>query len=269
MPPINPSSRTASTAVSSPPDLPPPGGRCAIHQPNFFPRLTTLAKLFAADYWIVLDDVQFARRDYQHRARLAALNDPARRQWLSLPTHLPNGRSTPVREAEIVDPARVRRRVQHTLRHCYAASPHWSALRSAFVPVLDLITTSGRTAAVAEASTRALLKTLGWPGHILRSSSLPSRPGRTQRLVDLAAATGASAYLCGMGGMQYLKASLFDACGITVIPFRPPRTGVWAAGHEVSALSSVMQLGPQPLVAAFRALEADQPVPVTRAVATS
>ncbi|NEC13964.1 WbqC family protein [Streptomyces sp. SID8014] len=28
------------------------------------PRLTTLAKLFASDHWIVLDDVQFARRDY-------------------------------------------------------------------------------------------------------------------------------------------------------------------------------------------------------------
>jgi hypothetical protein len=40
---------------------------CAIHQPNFFPRLSTLAKLFTADIWVVLDDVQFARRDYQHR----------------------------------------------------------------------------------------------------------------------------------------------------------------------------------------------------------
>ncbi|WP_326704603.1 hypothetical protein [Streptomyces cyaneofuscatus] len=38
---------------------------CAIHQLNPFPRLTTLAKLFAADYWIVLDDVQFTRSDYQ------------------------------------------------------------------------------------------------------------------------------------------------------------------------------------------------------------
>lgn len=42
----NPSSATASPAVSSLPDLPEPGGLCAIHQPNPFPRLTTLAKLF-------------------------------------------------------------------------------------------------------------------------------------------------------------------------------------------------------------------------------
>ncbi|MGC5010117.1 WbqC family protein [Streptosporangium sp. DT93] len=62
-----------STAGSLRPD-PPYGEVCAIHQPNLFPRLVTLAKLFAADYWIVLDDVQFARRDYQHRARLASLD---------------------------------------------------------------------------------------------------------------------------------------------------------------------------------------------------
>ncbi|MEU0486469.1 WbqC family protein, partial [Streptosporangium sp. NPDC006013] len=67
---------------------------CAIHQPNLFPRLVTLAKLFAADYWIVLDDVQFARRDYQHRARLASLDGSWQPQWLSISTHLPYGRST-------------------------------------------------------------------------------------------------------------------------------------------------------------------------------
>ncbi|MGW7024804.1 WbqC family protein [Streptomyces decoyicus] len=69
MPPTNPSSRTASTAASSRSELPPPGGLCAIHQPNLFPRLSMLAKLFAADCWIVLDDVRFTRRDYQHRTR--------------------------------------------------------------------------------------------------------------------------------------------------------------------------------------------------------
>ena len=54
MPRTSPSSATASPAASSAPD-PRTGGLCAVHQPNFFPRLTTLAKLFAADTWIVLD----------------------------------------------------------------------------------------------------------------------------------------------------------------------------------------------------------------------
>ncbi|MFG2955839.1 WbqC family protein [Streptomyces sp. NPDC048291] len=92
-----PASTAASSATESPCAGPPSGGVCAIHQPNLFPRLSTLAKLFAADRWIVLADVQFARRDYQHRARLAALDDPARQQWLTLPVHLPHGRPTLIR----------------------------------------------------------------------------------------------------------------------------------------------------------------------------
>ena len=51
------------------------GPLCAIHQPNLFPRPSTLAKLFAADIWIALDDVQFVRRDYQHRVRLGRRDD--------------------------------------------------------------------------------------------------------------------------------------------------------------------------------------------------
>lgn len=175
MPRTNPSSTTASPAASSR-ELPQPGGLCAIHQPNFFPRLTTLAKLFAADYWIVLDDVQFTRRDYQHRARLAGLDDPARQQWLTVPTRLPSGRSTLIRDALVDDPALARRRTAGMLRQHYGNSPHWPALAHALDPVLDVFT-PGRTATVAETSTRLLLDLLGWSGHILTSSSLPP-PGR-------------------------------------------------------------------------------------------
>ncbi|MFF7798013.1 WbqC family protein [Streptomyces olivaceus] len=46
------------------------------------PRLTTLAKLFASDHWIVLDDVQFARCDYQHRARITTLDGLGPNRWL-------------------------------------------------------------------------------------------------------------------------------------------------------------------------------------------
>lgn len=117
-----------STADSSSPDTPArPGAACAIRPqpsagrcplPNLFPRLT-LAKLYAADLWIVLDDVQFARRDYQHRARLASLSDPCDRQWLTLATHLPHGRPTLILEARLAEPERCWRRVaqlvqQHT-----------------------------------------------------------------------------------------------------------------------------------------------------------
>ncbi|MFE0150155.1 WbqC family protein [Nonomuraea sp. NPDC059007] len=86
------SSRPGTTAASLPLELLTAGGLVvAIHQPNLFPRLSTLAKLYAADRWIVLDNVQFNSRGYQHRAGLAALDDATRQRWLTLATHLPGG----------------------------------------------------------------------------------------------------------------------------------------------------------------------------------
>ncbi|WP_246095263.1 WbqC family protein [Streptomyces roseicoloratus] len=157
MPRTSPSSTPASPADSSAPDEPPPGGLCEIHQPNFFPRLSTLAKIFAADYWIALDDLQFARRDYQHRARLGSTSDPVRHQWLSIPTHLPRGRSTLVGEAVLVDPERSRRRVMLMLAQHYGDCPDWPLFRHELESVLLQFRRAGRTVDVAEESTRILL----------------------------------------------------------------------------------------------------------------
>nr|WP_251021978.1 WbqC family protein [Streptomyces sp. ISL-10] len=178
MPRTSPLSAPDSPADSSPHDLPAPGGLCAIHQPIFLPRLNTLARLFAADYWIVLDDVQFARRDYQHRARLASMSHPCRRQWLSIPTHLPHGRSTLIRDALLVDPERSRRRVMHMLAQHYGGSTDWPLFRQELDSVLDEFWRTDKTADVAEASTRMLLGLMGWKGRILYSSRLPARSER-------------------------------------------------------------------------------------------
>ncbi|WP_340560743.1 WbqC family protein [Streptomyces sp. GSL17-111] len=240
----------ASTAVSSAPELPrvgPPGGACAIHQPNLFPRLSTLAKLFAADRWIVLDDVQFARRDYQHRARLAALDDPGLQQWLTLPTHLPHGRPTLINEARLVDQRRSRRTVELLVRQYYGRSHHWDAVREVLGAVLDALDTTDHLAGIARASTTALLAALGWTGEVLDSREIPARQGRSERLADLAAATGSTHYLCGTGGLRYLDTGPFEAHDIPVLPFCTPvgtDVPLWQWSRRVSSLWALSKIGP-------------------------
>lgn len=106
----------------------PAPGICAIHQPNLFPRLSTLAKLFSADTWIVLDNVQFTRRDYQHRCRLAAPDDPQRQQWLTLPVHLPQGRATRISDVQLAESGRSRRRLTRLIQQTYGRAPYWKAI---------------------------------------------------------------------------------------------------------------------------------------------
>jgi len=258
--PSTASAPAATTVGFCPPDV----GRlqtvhvCAIHQPNLLPRLSTLAKLYASDVWVVLDDVQFARRDYQHRARLASLDDQRHQQWLSLETHLPFGRATRIRDVQLVDPARaVRRLLQLPAQH-YHASPHWPDLHLALTSSVPAIGNAGRTAAVAEASTRALLNLLGWRGTVLRSSDLPTSSGRSARLADLAVSVDADTYLCGTGGMRYLDHRIFAEQHIRVHAFRPPSSAedLWSEATEVSALWALARYGPFRVRAALDELRA-------------
>ncbi|MFI8877889.1 WbqC family protein [Streptomyces sp. NPDC055243] len=221
---------------------------CAIHQPNLFPRLSTLAKLYAADRWIVLDDVQFARRDYQHRARLAALDEPARQQWLTLPTHLPNGRSTLISQARLVDPVRSRRTVQLLVRQYYGGSPYWDAVSDVVDALVDDLATTDRVADLARTSTIALLNVVGWSGDVPESSEIPTRQGRSERLADLAAATCSTHYLCGTGGLRYLDTGPFDVHGIPVVPFHTPvGDSLWAWARRSSSLWALSKIGPAEL----------------------
>nr|WP_282703187.1 WbqC family protein [Streptomyces sp. CC219B] len=226
-----------------------------MHQPNLFPRLSTLAKLYAADRWIVLEDVQFVRRDYQHRARLADLDEPARQQWLTLPTHLPQGRSTAISQARLVDPQRSRRTIQLLVRQYYGRSAHWKAVSDVLDTTLATFDTSDRVADVARTSTIALLAVLGWSGDVLDSSEIPSRQGRSERLADLAAATDSTHYLCGTGGLRYLDADPFDAHGIPVLPFHTPVDGLlWRWARRASSLWALSTIGPGELVNQLAAL---------------
>jgi hypothetical protein len=223
---------------------------CAIHQPNLFPRLSTLAKLYAADRWIVLDSVQFARRDYQHRTRLAALDDPDRQQWLTLPTHLPQGRSTLISQARLADTRRTRRTVELLVRQYYGRSHHWPTIRPSLDTVLDRVDITDRVADIAETSVRVLFAALGWKGKVLHSSVLPTRPGRSERLADLTALTGGTHYLCGPGGLRYLDAHPFKVLGIRVVPFHTPvETGPppWNQARRITALWALATLGPTAL----------------------
>lgn len=256
MPLTTTSSEKDSPADSSTPSPPPIVRRCAIHQPNLFPRLSTLAKLFAADCRVVLDDVQFTQRDYQHRARIAPLGRPEQHQWLTLPTHLPHGRSTVIREARLVEPDRSRRRMVNMLAHQYGSSRYWPEFRALLDAVTDTMDHTDRTAVVAETSTQVLLQLLGWKGETTLSSQFTVSAERSLRLADLVQAVHADGYLCGPGGMTYLRPEAFANQGTTVIPFITPTEGIWQGARKVSALYALMTYGPDAVADEMRRVAA-------------
>ncbi|MEV6527091.1 WbqC family protein [Longispora sp. NPDC051575] len=221
----------------------------AIHQPNLFPRLSTLAKLYAADAWIVLDTVQHAARDHQHRTRLANL-DGTETQWLTLPVHRPDGRATAIDALTLTDQAGSRRRVHNLLAHHYASAPHWPHVRDLAGQVGDVISATGHLSTISAVSTLALLRLLGWSGEVHHASALPTRTGRSTRLADLSATIGAHTYLCGPGGSRYLDSTPFNQLGLQVQHFLTPGpedAQAWTAARKISSLWAMATTGPDEL----------------------
>ncbi|GAB3588025.1 WbqC family protein [Amycolatopsis endophytica] len=224
---------------------------CAVHQPNLFPRLSTLAKLFRADVWVVLDDVQFNARDYQHRARLAAPRDPQAQRWLTVPVHRPRGRDSRIAELRLADPAAAHVVMSRLVRQYYGRCAHWDTTGEIVGQVLAALALNERLAVVAEVSVRAMLHRLGWRGHVVRSSDLPSRSGRSERLADLTAAVGAGTYLCGRGGAKYLTEHPFAERDLRVDYPAPPPVCHQTGLRTASALWAFAKLGPDGVRDAF------------------
>lgn len=227
-----------------------PGLICAVHQPNFFPRLSTLAKLYAADVWVILDDVQFSRRDYQHRCYLPAAGAALPARWLTVPVHLPAGRATLIKDVRIADPDLTARRVRGLLGQYFRKSPHRAAIRHLLAEAEDAVASTAGVAEVSERTTISLLNAAGWPGRVCRSSGTAAAAGRSERLADLTTAVGATAYLCGTGGSRYLDPAPFAAKALAVEFFTPPaRLAALPpdACHRATALADLAEAGPRAL----------------------
>jgi hypothetical protein len=222
----------------------------AIHQPNFLPRLSTLTKLYTADWWVVLDSVQFTQRDYQHRCRLAPLAArPARQQnmspqWLSLAVNRPQGRSSRIDAITLDDPQFERERIARTLRQFYRRGADPNALEKVIAEITSALNGSNRLVDVAEASTLALLHLLEWPGSYIRASTIPAGTGRSERLAELTDYVGAEIYLCGRGGARYLDETPFVDRGLSVSYLHSGHsTASDPEDPGTSALHKLMEIG--------------------------
>lgn len=216
---------------------------CSIHQPNFFPRLSTLAKLYLSDVWIVLDDVQFNSRDYQQRARLAHPAEPMSQQWLSLPVVKPLQGYDRLTHIQLTSRGKEKtmRRVLQLVKQHYGRSPYWFQVEGILADTLASMEKDSTLVDIAEASTLSMLRMLGWRGAVIRSSLLPARTDRCYRLVDLAKAVNAATYLCGTGGAAYLSEELFSEQHIAVRYVRLAQDQQFTPDRHLSALHTLAQ----------------------------
>jgi hypothetical protein len=185
--------------------------RLAVIQSSYIPWKGYFDLIRAADQFVLLDDVQFTKRDWRSRNRIKTKDGGA---WLSIPVQTSGRYLQRIEDVTVSDPAWA---VRHwsTIQRSYAQTPFFDAI-APFLEPLYMNPVSNRLSLINRAFLVTICGLLGITTPMEWSSAYRTRAGRNERLVDLCLACGATDYLSGPTAMAYLDEAAFRSVGITV-----------------------------------------------------
>jgi len=219
--------------------------RVAIVQSSYIPWKGYFDLIRAADEFILLDEVQFTKRDWRSRNRIKTKDGLL---WLSIPVHTKGRYEQRILDTTTADPSWSRRHWQ-TIRSAYARVPHFEQYAPYFEPLYET-PVSDRLSDVNHALIVAACRALGVTTPIRWSGEYGPREGRNERLVDLCVKAGATDYLSGPSARDYIDERAFAAAGVAVhfvdysgYPEYSQPHGPFE--HAVSVLDLLFSTGPQ------------------------
>ena len=185
--------------------------RLTVIQSSYIPWKGYFDLIRAADQFVLLDDVQFTKRDWRSRNRIKTKDGSA---WLSIPVHTRGRFLQRIDETTISDPGWA---VRHwdTIRRSYARARFFDAFAPMIEP-LYMNPVSDRLSLVNHAFLQTICQLLGITTPISWSSEYPTRSGSNERLIDICLACGATDYLSGPSALTYLDVAAFRSAGITI-----------------------------------------------------
>jgi len=184
--------------------------KVAIHQPHYLPWLGYLAKWAEADLFVFLDTVQFEKNGWQNRNRIKTAAGP---QWLTVPVRAQLGMSITDVAIDISQPWA--RRHLRAIELAYGRAAAWARygddIRAFYAQPWHAL------AGLAVANARWLARTVGIATPSRLASELTvTATDPTERLVELCRAVGATTYLAGRDGVQYMDLKRFRHAGLEV-----------------------------------------------------
>ena len=185
--------------------------RVTILQPSYLPWLGFFEQMTRSDKFVLLDDVQYTRRDWRNRNRIRVRENWI---WLTVPVQQKSRFSQSLLETRIDNSVSWRRKHLETLRQHYCKAPFfekyfprcqqvyekdWTFLFDFCLETINLIK-----------------EEMGIETPLLRSSEMKPGGEKTERLVSICRELGATHYLSGESGSNYIAEEDFSSQGIAL-----------------------------------------------------
>ncbi len=184
-----------------------------IHQPEHLPWLGFFDKIRQADVFVMLDHVQYRKNYFQNRNRIRASEGAV---WVTVPVLTKGHADQAINEVQINNQGspRWKEKCWASIAQHYRKAQYWS-LHEGFVDRLYK-TNWTRLVEINEAIIRHLLNAFSIDVKIVKSSELNVKGNRGDLLLDICRKVGASVYLSGVSGRDYLDEKAFTDAGILV-----------------------------------------------------
>jgi len=188
-----------------------------ISQSNYIPWRGYFDLIASADIFIILDDVQYTRRDWRNRNRIKT---PTGSQWISIPIISKGKYLQRINETMVAGPGWS---MEHwkTLEHNYRKAPFFDEISAWLMPLyrqaaeLTLLSEINRNFLEAVCRYLDISTRFHWSTDFFSIETLDGFD-KNQRILELCNKVGANRYISGPLALEYMDKKAFEAAGIDV-----------------------------------------------------
>jgi hypothetical protein len=220
--------------------------RVAIVQSSYIPWKGYFDLIRSVDEFILLDDVQFTRRDWRSRNQIKTRQGL---MWLTIPVRSKGLYTQLIQDTHVSD-GQWAEKHWATLHANYARAPFFNAAAERLEPVYTQLATEDRLSAINHTLIVAICGLMGISTRLSWSAEYGAPTGKNERLVDLCRKAGATHYLSGPSARGYIDETQFGDAGVTVefadyggYPEYPQLYPPFE--HAVSVLDLLFSTGPE------------------------
>ena len=187
----------------------------SIHQPEHLPWPHLIEKIFLSDIFVILDDVQFNKRNVQNRNKLILRNGEV--FWATVPVE--KGKHTDLIIEKKIAGNSWRKKYLNKIIQNYS---YHDFFKEIYEPLEKLIENSDDSLCKLNISIiNYLLYEMKIKTQIVRSSELNIKGKKNELNINILNELSAKKYLAGLGSKSYLDLKLFDENNIEVNFFNP------------------------------------------------
>ena len=184
--------------------------KVAITQPNFLPWMGYFDMAMRVDIFVLLDDVQYIKREWMNRNKLHLQNEPYW-QWLVVPVEKGEVGKL-INQTRLLIDKSFRRKFDSKFLHAYGKAPYFDQ----YYPELKMLMENeyDSLAHLNVEIIRRIYKWLRLPCNFILSSSLEAEGSKSHKLFNICQKLNATHYLANNGSSGYIDPDLFTSNGI-------------------------------------------------------